>query len=432
MNFFKRFFFQEDQKPPGSISKEIIEKIKKYFRESAFYPDFVNLIFYYQYFYEKLFKNYIWPNYIEKKIKEIAKEPVFLELGAYISRNKDLIPPEYQSRYIISDINFEVLKENPKEYPRIVLDFGNIPFKENTLPFLLGINVFSHILGLGNLEEIKRVIERNGRCIFIEDLALYAPGASLFFEKLNKKNYYLFDPSDYKIKIFLLDENKLHYLKESLENFFRNQIDIKKFIEEIKNLEITNQEINQLKDGLISKLGEFQILIENNIYIENPIVFSAQLLDLTIFINKFLNSLAESSKEKISHIRDSFYNFLILLRKLISEYSETIISNWQDFISSKELQLVFESLKLKVYYEIVEMESNREEIFNFQNRILQNINQKMLTQSYPDWGKFVESRNHLLNGFGLEIGVNGESFNFETGSIKYKALIITIEKAPDS
>ncbi|MEM4648339.1 MAG: hypothetical protein QXO12_03475, partial [Candidatus Pacearchaeota archaeon] len=221
-------------------------------------------------------------------------------------------------------------------------------------------------------------------------------------------------------------------LKESLENFFRNQIDIKKFIEEIKNLEITNQEINQLKDGLISKLGEFQILIENNIYIENPIVFSAQLLDLTIFINKFLNSLAESSKEKISHIRDSFYNFLILLRKLISEYSETIISNWQDFISSKELQLVFESLKLKVYYEIVEMESNREEIFNFQNRILQNINQKMLTQSYPDWEKFVESRNHLLNGFGLEIGVNGESFNFETGSIKYKALIITIEKAPDS
>ncbi|MFZ8848596.1 MAG: class I SAM-dependent methyltransferase [Minisyncoccia bacterium] len=140
------------------IIKENIESLIKRFKDNPIYPDYPNILFFYQYFFEKLFKNYIYPNYLENYTH---KKPVILEIGSYKSRILELLPPELKERYVLSDINLEALKEN-LEGIRLNFDFRNIPIKENSLPIIIGSNVFLHILGLGNIEEILRILKDGG------------------------------------------------------------------------------------------------------------------------------------------------------------------------------------------------------------------------------------------------------------------------------
>lgn len=424
MDIFRRLFNKRESQE--TRLKNQIDAIKKHFKESIFYPDYVNLVFFYQYFYEILFKNYVWERYIQPLIKSETKKPIFLELGAYLSRNKELIPDEYRERYVISDINFEILEKNPQEFPKIVFDFQNIPIKKDNINFLIGINVLSHILGLGDIKEIKRIVEENGRCIFIEDLGLYAPGVSLFFENLNKRAFYLFDPTDYKIKTFIIEKEQFGKITKELDYFFEKEIDIERFIEQLKELNLEN-EPGVLRDQLVNSLEELTNLIKSKSYSENSIAFSAHLLDLSINLNSFLNVIKNTVPE-LEHILISFYNFLIFLRNIISNYSVKIISNWEDFVNTEEFKSKFKSLGLKIHYEFIEIESNKEELIKFQNNMRQKTDENLLIRNNPRWEDFVQTRNSLLNEFGLEIGVNGENFNLETGIIRYKALILTVEK----
>jgi hypothetical protein len=139
--FLKKLIRKET---PERRLKQHIENLIKRFKENAGYPDYSNILLFYQYFYEIIFKNLIL-SYLERYKQD---GPIILEIGSYMSRTKHLLPPELQERFIISDINLEILQKNPQGV-KLNFDFRNIPIKDNSVPIVIGSNVFFAYLGIG-------------------------------------------------------------------------------------------------------------------------------------------------------------------------------------------------------------------------------------------------------------------------------------------
>lgn len=411
MKIFRKFF-RGPQKEYEYL-KKIKEEVAGAFEKSLSYPNYPINLFYGQYFLSKIFSNYFAPYLLDPILKKKKLPCPILEIGAFITRIAELLPEEYKKQFIISDINLDILKFNPKDYPKISLNFQNLPFKDKKFPIIIGTNVFAHVLGLGQLEEIKRVLEDDGKIIFIEDLAMYAPGISLFFESLGKKSFYTYDPATRSIKCYLFTEDKLRKLSKEISNFFKTSTDVENFIQQLKEA--------QAPETLINSFEEFSEFLKTKKYFHS---FELSTLIMSLTQNLFISLYQFNLPDNLIY---SFQNFLVLLNNLLEKYSEKVITNWEDLLKDEDFQKFLNKKGLKINYEFVTAESNKEELVKWQEKVLKKFDPGLLTQICPFWQEFLETRNRILNELGLEIGALGEKYNIEAGNIKYKALVITLE-----
>jgi SAM-dependent methyltransferase len=399
------------------IIKENIESLIKRFKDNPIYPDYPNILFFYQYFFEKLFKNYIYPNYLENYAQ---KKPVILEIGSYKSRILELLPPELKERYVLSDINLEALKEN-LEGIRLNFDFRNIPIKENSLPIIIGSNVFLHILGLGNIEEILRILKDGGEAIFVEDLNMYVPALALYYQKKgNKYVYFVYDPNESKIKCFILEKEKINDFFKEIENLIKTSI----------NFEKAHKEFEQnFSEDAVNLFNDLKEAIKNKFYLNDPFKFSIILFALVNQINSEFLVMDEKAKQNAYSIKLGLNNFLLLFKNVLEKYKNKEIKTWTDFIEDLRNDLEKENIFLE--YDFVTIESNYEEIQKWQNEILNNTNLELLAKNNPYWEVFKEYKNLIIEKLGLDIGCDGEAISNLENNIRYKALIIKLKKEVD-
>ncbi len=409
-------FFRRKEKKLEKNIKENTEILIKRFRENPSYPDYSSILFFYQYFYEKILKNYVLQNYIEKYIKSEEK-PIILELGSYKSRNIDLLPEEIKERVILSDINLEILKENI-EAVKLNFDFRNIPIKENSIPIVLGTNVFVHILGLGDIREILRIIKEDGLAIFIEDLGIYFPALVLYYQKKfkNKYIYFVYDYTKPGIKCFILDQEKEREFKSKLEELFKNiNLDeIEKVIE------------NEFSDLVKEIFNDIKNMIKNKFYLEDPFKFSLEIFAFVNQVNSEYWMKSEEEKRNLMQFKVGLNNFLIYFRNILGEYKLKQIDKWDDIL--EDIKEDFKKEGIDFDYEYIEMETNFEEIKKWQEKIIKNTNLEVLQNINPDWQIVRDYKNLIIENLGMEIGCNGENIFEEREGLKYKALIIKIKK----
>jgi len=410
LEFFKNL--KKGNKPENRL-KQHIENWIRIFKESADYPDYPNLVLFYQYFYEIIFKNLIL-SYLEPYKQEGS---IILEIGSYISRTKHLLPPELQERFVISDINLEILARNPPG-AKLNFDFRNIPIKDNSIPVVIGSNVFLHILGLGNIEEILRILKKDGQAIFIEDLAMYMPALALYYlRKGHKYVYFVYDPQDNKLKCFLLDEKRAKEFSKEIGTFLKKSIDLKRTKAIIRNhfskttLQIFENLENAIKQGL---------------YLKDPFSFCHPIFALTYNINEEYLSKDEDEKRRLFQFKLGFNNFLIRLRNIFLKYQIKTIATWEDFL--KDVQVDFKERGINLDYELVSMETNSEEIKKWQREVLERVDLELLNRNDPNWEHFRDLRNLIIERLGWEIGCNGEFVSGFPNKIKYTAAIIKIKK----
>jgi len=394
--------------------KENIEILIKRFKESPAYPDYPNILLFYQYFFEKFFKNYVLPNYIEKHTQE---KPIILELGSYKSRILDLLPEELKERTVLSDINLEVLKEN-KEGVKLNFDFRNIPIKENSIPIVIGSNIFAHISGLGNIEEIFSILKENGEAIFIEDLDIYMPALALYYHKKGDKYvYFVYDPNEVKVKCFILEKNKINEFSSEIEELIKRGIDLKKAKKEVEE---------NFSENSVALFNDLEKAIREKFYMYDPFKFSIILFSLINQINSEFLVMDDNTRQKAYGFKLGLNNFLILLKNIFQKYKIKEIKTWEDFL--EDIKKDFEEKGWYLEYDFVTMETNFEEIKKWQNTILNNIDLDLLTSNNPYWESFKEYKNLIIERLGLEIGCDGEIITNLENNVKYKALIIRIKK----
>jgi len=393
--------------------KQHIENLVKRFKENVGYPDYPNILLFYQYFYEIIFKNLILPD-LERHQQE---EPIILEIGSYVSRTWPLLSPKLRKRFIISDINLEILQKNPQGV-KLNFDFRNIPIKDNSVPIVIGSNVFLHILGLGNIEEILKILKEDGQAIFIEDLAMYMPALALYYlRKGHKYTYFVYDPQDNKLKCFLLDEKRAKEFSKEIGTLLKKSIDLKRTKTIIRNhfsttaLQIFENLENAIKQGL---------------YLKDPFSFCHPLFALTYKINEEYLLKNENERRRLFQFKLGFNNFLIRLRNIFLKYQIKTIVTWEDFL--KDVQVDFKERGINLDYELVSMETNSEEIKKWQSNVLERVDLELLNRNDPNWPHFRDLRNLIIERLGWEIGCNGESVSGFPNNIKYTAAIIKIRK----
>jgi len=409
-----RFWENWSKKKEEKQTKENLENLLKTFKESSTYPDYPVILLFYQYFFEKLFKNYILPNYFEKTIPE---KPVILELGSYKSRIAHLVPQELKERTILSDINLEILKENP-EGIKINFDFRNIPLKEDSIPIIIGTNVFLHILGLGNIEEILRILKANGQAIFIEDLSMYIPALALYYQrKGNKYVYFVYHPAEAKVKCFILEREKINEFKKAIEDLIQKGIDLKKAKKEIEE---------NFSKAALSLFNDIEKVIKTKNYLNNPFKFSIILFSLANQLNAEFLAMDDGLKQKTWEFKLGLNNFFILLNNILKKYSSKEINCWEDFL--EDIKKDFKEKGLSLEYESITAETNFEEVKKWQEAILNNIDLTLLISNNPYWEYFKEYKNLIIEKLGLEIGYDGEKITYLEKNLQYKALIIKIKK----
>jgi SAM-dependent methyltransferase len=412
-----KFLESWKRKRETELIEENVESLIRRFKDNPIYPDYPNILFFYQYFFEKLFKNYIYPNYLENYAQ---KKPVILEIGSYKSRILELLPPELKERYVLSDINLEALKEN-LEGIRLNFDFRNIPIKENSLPIIIGSNVFLHILGLGNIEEILRILKDGGEAIFVEDLNMYVPALALYYQKKgNKYVYFVYDPNESKIKCFILEKEKINDFFKEIENLIKTSI----------NFEKAHKEFEQnFSEDAVNLFNDLKEAIKNKFYLNDPFKFSIILFALVNQINSEFLVMDEKAKQNAYSIKLGLNNFLLLFKNVLEKYKNKEIKTWTDFIEDLRNDLEKENIFLE--YDFVTIESNYEEIQKWQNEILNNTNLELLAKNNPYWEVFKEYKNLIIEKLGLDIGCDGEAISNLENNIRYKALIIKLKKEVD-
>jgi len=345
---------------------------------------------------------------------------VILEIGSYKSRILELLPPELKERYILSDINLEALKEN-RQGIRLNFDFRNIPIKENSLPIIIGSNVFLHILGLGNIEEILRILKEGGEAIFIEDLNMYVPALALYYQKKgNKYVYFVYDPNEAKIKCFILEKEKINDFFREIENLIKTSIDLEK----------ASKEFDQnFSEDAVNLFNDLKEAIKNKFYLNDPFKFSIILFALVNQINSEFLVMDEKAKQNAYSIKLGLNNFLLLFKNVLEKYKNKEIKTWTDFIEDFRNDLEKENIFLE--YDFVTIESNYEEIQKWQNEVLNNTDLELLAKNNPYWEVFKEYKNLIIEKLGLDIGCDGEAISNLENNIRYKALIIKLKKEAD-
>ena len=412
-----KFLENWKRKRETKLIEKNVESLIKRFKDNPIYPDYPNILFFYQYFFEKLFKNYIYPNYLENYTQ---KKPVILEIGSYKSRILELLPPELKERYVLSDINLEALKEN-LEGIRLNFDFRNIPIKENSLPIIIGSNVFLHILGLGNIEEILRILKDGGEAIFIEDLNMYVPALALYYQKKgNKYVYFVYDPNEAKIKCFILEKEKINDFFKEIENLIKTSIDLEKAHKKFEQ---------NFSEDAVNLFNDLKEAIKNKFYFNDPFKFSIILFALVNQINSEFLVMDEKAKQNAYSIKLGLNNFLLLFKNVLEKYKNKEIKTWTDFIEDLRNDLEKENISLE--YDFVTIESNYEEIQKWQNEILKNTDLELLAKNNPYWEVFKEYKNLIIEKLGLDIGCDGEAISNLENNIRYKALIIKLKKEVD-
>ena len=405
-------FFRKKEKKDLTLQHE--KALKERYKNSAIYPDFPSISFFYNYFYKKAFENYIL-NVLRRYKSEFDKNLLILELGSHKSRNADLLPEDLREKIIISDINLNILRENTPSLYKIQLDFDFVPFKDRSIPFILGTNIFSHLLGLGNIEEIKRVLSKEGVAMFIEDLNLYMPALALFFEKQGYKTYFLLDPYE-GLKCFVIEKEQFEKLRKELKEKLK-QIDLSAFKKEIE--ENFSEGTLDYFEGLIKEIKE-------KTYENDPFAFS---LSLFAFTNQFKTEFLSKSPEEIQKLQilnQGFNNFLILLRNTLRTFSKFEIRNWDDVIDYIKEFLENHGLSLEI--EHISIESNLETLKKYQEELKKKISDEEMSFHHPYWGQLLELKNLIIENMGLEIGYKGEQSLNEPNVVKYNMLIITIKK----
>jgi len=402
---------RKKEKKKEKLQQENIESLVKRFKESPTYPDYPNILLFYQYFFEKLFTNYILPQYLEKYIPE---RPIILELGSYKSRILELLPEPLKEKIILSDINLEILKENP-EGAKLNFNFDKIPIKENSLPLILGSNVFMHILGLGDIEEVLRVLKEDGEAIFIEDLSMYMPALALYYQKKGYKYvYFVYDPSEAKTKCFIFENEK--FLKGELKQLIKN-INLEKAKSELKE---------NFSEDAVNLFEELEEAIKEKFYSVNPFKFSIILFALTNQVNSEFLKMDEEERKKAYNLKLGLNNFLISLRNIFEKYKSKEIKGWEDFL--EDVKKDFEAKGIFIEYEPIIIETDLKEIEKWQEKVLEETDLELLTRNNPFWKTLREYKNLIIETLGLEIGYNGEIVSNIEGNLRYKALIIRIKK----
>lgn len=405
---FRRFSEGEEEQ-----FKAHREGLRYRYKENPIYPDLPSLIFYNDYFYKIAFSNYILD--ILKRYKDQYGQIVILELGSHKSRNVDLLPEDLKERTVISDINFDVLEENPADISKIQLDFSSIPMKDESVSLLIGTNVFSHILGLGNIEEIKRVLNRNGEAIFIEDLSLYMPTIALFFEKQGYKTYFLLDP-DEGLKCFVIEREKFESLKEQIKKTINNF-----------NLE-TFREIIESNFSLFT-LNYFNNLLRQigaELFNINPFLFSLYLFG---FINQFKTELIPKTKEereRLQPLNQFFNNLLSSLIELLESNAKYTITKWEDIL--EYLEEFLKNYELSLEKENIVLESTAGQLKKYQEEVIKRINTENLRFHNPVWENLIERKNQIAEDSGIEIGYTGEKILHNPGIVRYNMLILRIKR----
>jgi hypothetical protein len=408
--FLKKLIRKET---PERRLKQHIENLIKRFKENVGYRDYSNILLFYQYFYEIIFKNLIL-SYLERYKQD---GPIILEIGSYMSRTKHLLPPELQERFIISDINLEILQKNPQGV-KLNFDFRNIPIKDNSVPIVIGSNVFLHILGLGDIEEILRILKEDGQAIFIEDLAMYMPALALYYlRKGHKYTYFVYDPQDNKLKCFLLDKKRAKEFSKEIGTLLKKSIDLKRTKTIIRN---------HFSTTAFQIFENLENAIKKGLYLKDPFSFCHSLFALTYQINEEYLFKDENERRRLFQFKLGFNNFLIRLRNIFLKYQIKTIVTWEDFL--KDVQVDFKERGINLDYELVSMETNSEEIKKWQRKVLERVDLELLNRNDPNWPHFRDLRKLIIERLGWEIGCNGESVSGFPNNIKYTAAIIKIRK----
>ena len=133
--------------------------------------------------------------FFDKKIREIAKEKIILDIGGGGRFQKELA--RYEKYFVNSD--YKTLDISTKHRPDIVGDVHNLPFRDNSVDAIICKAVLEHTHDpFRAVSEIYRILKPRGKC-FVYVPFLYPYHAS----RTDYKDYY-------------------RYTKDGVEHLFRN------------------------------------------------------------------------------------------------------------------------------------------------------------------------------------------------------------------